>query len=307
MTRFVVTGASGLLGLNLSLMINQQDEVLGIANTSPLQGLPFDIQIIDLVCENFQKNVLDHFKPDVVIHCAAIANLEECESNPALAYETNARVPGELALQCRQKGVKFLHISTDAVFDGKTGNYSELDETNPLSVYAKTKRAAEENVQNHNPDAIIARVNFFGWSLSGTRSLAEFFYHNLKSKIPIKGFVDIHFCPLYISHLSELLLDMVKMDLSGIYHVVSSDQKTKYEFGCAIAEQFGFDQALISPISVTQSNLQAERSLNLTLSTNKLSKALHRSLPTSQDGIKKFYDDFQNGYAQRIRDYSIDN
>ncbi len=307
MTRFVVTGASGLLGLNLSLQLNEHDEILGIANVSPLKGLPFDIQIVDLVTDNFENNVLDLFKPDVIIHCAAIANMEECEKNPTLAYETNASVPGNLAFQCRKKGVKFLHISTDAVFDGKTGNYSELDEPNPLSVYAKTKRAGEVNVQKQNPDAIIARVNFYGWSLSGTRSLGEFFINNLLSKTPVNGFMDVHFCPLYVSQLSDLLIDMVKMDLSGIYHVVSSDHLTKYEFGCAIAEQFGLDPSVIRPISILQSNLQAERSLNLTLSTKKLSEHLHQPIPAVHDGIKRFFDDFQNGYAHKIRNYSMEN
>jgi dTDP-4-dehydrorhamnose reductase len=203
--------------------------------------------------------------------------------------------------------VKLVHISTDAVFDGKSGNYSEDDLTNPLSVYAKTKRAGEENVQNQNPDAIIARVNFFGWSLSGTRSLGEFFFNNLISKNPINGFIDVNFCPLYVSHLSDLLLEMVKADLSGIYHVVSSDHMTKYEFGCAIANQFGLDHSLINPISVTKSNLKAERSLNLTLSSKKLSNDLNRSIPTTLDGINQFYEDYQNGYAQKIRNYSIEN
>ncbi|MBE0684495.1 MAG: SDR family oxidoreductase [Anaerolineaceae bacterium] len=307
MTRFAVTGASGLLGLNLSLQITGNDEVLGIANTSPLEGLPYEIQVMDLVSDNFEKDVLETYKPDVVIHCAAIANLEECEKNPELAYQTNAIVPGEIAYQCRKRDVKFVHISTDAVFDGKIGNYSEKDRTNPLSVYAKTKRAGEENVQIQNSDAIIARVNFFRWSLSGTRSLGEFFFNNLTAGNPINGFIDVHFCPLYVLQLSELLFEMVRADLSGIYHLVSSDHMTKYEFGCAIANQFGLDQSLINPISVTKSNLQAERSLNLTLSTNKLSTDLNRSIPTTLDGIKQFYEDYQSGYAQKIRNYLIEN
>ena len=307
MSRFVVTGASGLLGLNLSLQITANDEVLGIANTCPLKGLPFEIQMMDLVSDNFEKDVLEAYKPDVVIHCAAIANLEECEKNPELAYQTNAIVPGEIAHQCRKRDVKFVHISTDAVFDGKSGNYSEQDRTNPLSVYAKTKQAGEDNVQNQNPEAIIARVNFFGWSLSGTRSLGEFFFNNLTAGNPINGFIDIHFCPLYVLQLSDLLLEMIRADLSGIYHVVSSDQMTKYEFGCAIATQFELDHKLIHPISVTKSNLKAERTLNLTLSTKKLSTDLNRSIPSTLDGITHFFKDYQSGYAQKIRNYSIEN
>jgi dTDP-4-dehydrorhamnose reductase len=100
---------------------------------------------------------------------------------------------------------------------------------------------------------------------------------------------------------------MVRADLSGIYHVVSSEHMSKYEFGCAIADEFGLDQTLINPISVTKSELKAERSLNLTLSTKKLSTDLHLSIPTTLDGIKQFYEDYQSGYAQNIRNYSVEN
>jgi len=303
MPRYVVTGASGLLGLNLSLALSSQAEILGIANTSQLNGLPFEIQIMDLVNQNFENLVLDRFDPDIVIHCAAIANLEECEKNPKLAYQTNSEVPGEIAALCKKKNVKLVHISTDAVFDGKIGNYTENDPTNPLSVYAKTKRQGELNVLNHNPDAIVARVNFFGWSPSGNRSLAEFFFNNLSKKNPINGFVDIQFCPLYVGFLSEILIEMVNKNLSGIYHVVSSDHFSKYQFGCEIAEVFGYDPSIITPISVTQSELIAERSLNLTLSTKKIVTDLGQDIPTVRQGIERYYQDLQNGYSQKVKNF----
>ena len=303
MTRFVITGASGLLGLNLSLQISNNDEILGVAHTSQLRELPFELLIMDLVQNDFNKLVLEKYKPDVVIHCAAIANLEECEKNPKLAFQTNAWLPGEIAKNCKNQGIKLVHISTDAVFDGRHGNYNEQDLTNPLSVYANTKLVGETNVLNQNPDAIVARVNFFGWSPNGKRSLAEFFYNNLSTKNSINGFTDVHFCPLYVGYLSEILLKMVELNLSGVYHVVSSDYLTKYQFGCEIADRFGFDPSLIKPISVSQSDLKAERSLNLTLSTQKLSKDLNQRMPTVKEGINRFFKDKLNGYAEKVRSY----
>jgi dTDP-4-dehydrorhamnose reductase len=250
---------------------------------------------------------LDTYSPDVVIHCAAMANLEACELNPDLANNINAIVPGEIAIACKDRRIKLVHISTDAVFDGNRGDYSEIDIPNPLSIYAKTKRAGEVNVFEQNPNAIIARVNFYGWSQSGHRSLAEFFYNNLKEQNPINGFVDVHFCPLYVTQLIDILVEMIEKNLYGIYHVVSDDQKSKYQFGCAIAEQFEFDKNLINPISVSESNLLAQRSLNLTLSTSKLMADLGHALPSISDGIKLFNYDFKNGYSETLRKYSRKN
>ncbi len=305
MTKYLITGASGLLGLNFSLRMSMENNVLGIVNKNPLKNSPFQTVSKDLLEMDAITNLLDSFSPDAVIHCAAMANLETCELNPGLAHKVNAIVPGEFAIACKDRRIKFVHISTDAVFDGIKGNYSENDAPNPLSIYAKTKRAGEVNVIEQNSDAIIARVNFYGWSQSGHRSLAEFFYNNLRGQNPIKGFDDVHFSPLYVTQLTDILEEMIEKKLSGIYHVVSGDEMTKYQFGCAIADQFGFDKNLIKPISLSESNLSAQRSLNLTLSTSKLTAALGHSLPSIDEGIMLFYNDFKNDYSKTIMKYSL--
>ena len=94
------------------------------------------------------RRVLDEARPDWVIHCAAIANLEECEANPSLARQINGNLPGELAAACCDRGLPLIHISTDAVFDGtKDTPYTEDDATNPISIYARTKLEGEQAVQ----------------------------------------------------------------------------------------------------------------------------------------------------------------
>ena len=301
MARFLVTGASGLLGLNFSLHANNLHDVIGTFNKNILKNVPFHTVAIDFSQEKLTISKIDETHPDVVIHCAAMANLEECENNPAMAQFINAELPGKLANYCKKNDIKFVHISTDAVFDGKSGNYSEQDQPNPLSTYARTKLEGEQLVQEENEQAIIARVNFFGWSLSGKRSLGEFFYNNLREQNPVQGFVDVMFCPLYVSILTDLILDMVERQLTGLYHVVSSNSMSKYEFGCEIADQFKFDPSIIHPISVDKSELIAERSKNLTLSTEKLTHDLGKSLPTSKQGISLFFEDHQNGYAKKIK------
>jgi dTDP-4-dehydrorhamnose reductase len=285
---------------------SKRHEVVGTFNQNKLKNVPFHTLAIDLSREENIFSRIDEIHPDVVIHCAAMANLEECENNPSQAQYLNAEIPGKLANHCKKNDIKLVHISTDAVFDGKNGNYSEQDSPNPLSIYAKTKLEGEYLVKEANAHAIITRVNFYGWSISGKRSLGEFFYNNLKVQNPINGFIDVMFCPLYVSLLTDLLLDMVDRQLSGLYHVVSSNSMSKYDFGSEIANQFEFDSSVINPISVDKSELIAERSKNLTLSTEKLSRDLGKSLPTIKYGIQSFYKDFQNGFAKKIRTLSFD-
>jgi dTDP-4-dehydrorhamnose reductase len=197
-----------------------------------------------------------------------------------------------------------IHISTDAVFDGaKDGVYTEEDAPNPLGIYARTKLDGEASVLAADPQAVVARVNFFGWSLSGTRSLSEYFVNCLTTGNKCNGFNDVWFCPLFVGDLAGILVRMLERGLSGLYHVVGSQALTKLDFGVRIARQFGFDESLIQPISITESGLMATRSPNLRLSVHKLSTDLGIEIPTVSTGIEKFYTQAQQGYPQKMRSY----
>jgi dTDP-4-dehydrorhamnose reductase len=237
-----------------------------------------------------------------VIHCAALANLEACESEPALAAQINTEVPRKLAVYVARGGARLLYVSTDAVFDGQRGDYSETDLPNPLSVYARTKLDGERAVMEADPQAIIARVNLFGWSLTGKRSLAEWFLNNLSAGKPVMGFTDVYFCPLLANHLAQILLEMLSRELNGLFHVVSSQCSSKYEFGVALARQFGLDEGLISPASVEQSGLKAARSPNLTLRNTKLTQALQQKIPDLSTGLMQFYTLYQQDFPHKIQE-----
>ena len=207
--QLLVTGASGLLGINLALDAAQEHTVFGVVNQHVINSNDFKILQFDLLAPNSIQDVLDQAQPEWIIHCAAMANLDVCEKSPLLAQRVNAELPGVIASAAAENGIRFLHISTDAVFDGVRGNYSETDKTNPLSVYAKTKLQGERAVADANKDALIARVNFYGFSLSGTRSLAEFFLNNLLAGDTMRGFMDVYFCPLLVNDLVEILLKIL--------------------------------------------------------------------------------------------------
>ena len=303
MTRILITGASGMLGINLAIEALSGHEVIGV-DRGRLKSAPFPVIKANFFDRNAFEPALQSTRPDWVINCAALANLEECEKHPGQARILNTDLPRDLANACARQGIKFIHLSTDAVFDG-TGEavYTEEDEPNPQSIYAQTKLDGERAVQEANPQAIIARVNFFGWSLGGRRSLAEFFVNNLSEGNNVNGFTDVIFCPMWVTDLSRTLIDMLEKNLSGLYHVVGSQAISKYQFGLEVARRFGLRESLISPRSVERSGLTAKRSHNLWLSIHKLSTDLGRGIPSFSTGLDGFYTQFQQGYPQKIRSY----
>lgn len=303
--RILITGASGLLGLNTALETANQHTVFGQVNSNAIQTDAFTVLKANLLEPGAVERLLDHTQPDWVIHCAALANLEACENDPELARELNTELPRKLAEECQKGGARLLHVSTDAVFDGKIGGYTEEDTASPVGIYTQTKYQAELAVSAANSAAIIARVNLFGWSLKGRRSLAEFFFNNLSAGNPVMGFTDIYFCPLLVNDIAHIFVRMLEKELTGLYHVLSSDSMTKYDFGVAIARKFGLNSELIAPKSVLASSLKAARSPNLTLKVDKLIHALGETPPIVSTGIDRFYELYQQSYPQMIQQLAV--
>ena len=301
MKKVLVLGASGLLGLNLALQAQNEFDLLGVVHRHALKDAPFQIIQADLLEERKLHKIVAESGADMAVNCVALADLEACEKDPEKADLLNHKFAGSVARACNDFGIALAHISTDAVFDGQQGNYVEANAVNPLGVYARSKLAGEQAVSTEKPEAIIARVNFFGWSLMGKRSLAEFFYNNLKARQQIKGLADRFFNPLHASHLSSILLKMLTQGLSGIFHVGSPISLSKYEFGMAIARQFNFDEGLIEKSLSADLAYQAARSPKLTMNVGKLQAALDAKLPDVYAGIQTLFEQEQSGYRQTLQ------
>jgi len=299
--RILITGASGLLGLNLALETCRRHKVFGTIHQHNLKTEAFTVIQTNLLAPGAVERLLDETQPDWIIHCAALANLDACEANPLLAKQLNTDLPRTLASHVARGGARLIHVSTDSVFDGLQGDYTEQDIPIPVGVYSRTKLDGERAVAEADPNAIIARVVIFGWSLVGNRSLAEFFFYNLSQGKQVMGFTDVIFSPLLANDLAEIFTAMLEVKLSGIYHVVSPESLSKYDFGQRIAQQFQLDGSLIKPALVHQSGLRASRSPNLSLRPDKLVQTFGKTLPTVSTGLEKFYTLYQQGYPQLLK------
>ena len=219
------------------------------------------------------EKVISNNNPDFIINCAGLVNLNQIESNPENAYEVNAYGAKNVALVAHKKKIKLIHISTDSVFSGKNGLYTEEDEPHPINQYAKSKKMGEDFVSNSMDRFVIVRTNFYGFNGQGN-FLFNWILNNLQNKINFKGFTDVIFNPLEIKNLATMIIELLHLDFVGILHLSSDEILSKYQFATTIAKTLGFDSELIRKGSVNDVQFTAERPLNTSLSNLKAKKLL---------------------------------
>jgi dTDP-4-dehydrorhamnose reductase len=224
---------------------------------------------LDIRNDNLEelRNYILHNDFECIVNCVANANIEDCEQNPERADFLNAELPKSLAETTSRTGAKFVHFSTDAVFDGVKKFKVESDVARPQTVYGKSKLRGEDLVFEADPKALIARVNFFGLSTRKT-SLFNYFYYGLHENHRLNGYSNIYFTPLHVVDTVAVVNQLLDLNQSGIVHVAGSERISKLEFGKKIAKVWEFDEDLITP---TEYQSDICRALDLSLDTTKLS------------------------------------
>lgn len=286
----LVTGASGLLGANLSrIALVRGYHVIAASHHErlPLEGLE-SVQV-DLTQPGAAAELAYSTHADWIVHCAAVTNLDWCEEHPEEARLVNTEVPRRLAEAARICGSRFTQISTDGVFDGMTGGYRENDPARPLNIYGHSKLNAERAVRSELPEALIVRTNLYGWNFQRKHSLAEWILQRLEAGQRVTAFADVLANPLFVDDLAELLLEAMERELCGTYHLAASDQCTKFEFAQSIAREFGFDQSSIISVKSDEVGLRAARPRKQWLHAGKVTADLGHGMPLIREGVERFH------------------
>jgi dTDP-4-dehydrorhamnose reductase len=225
-----------------------------------------------------------------------------CEKDPDLALRINVDVPRMLAESCQKAEVRFLHISTDSVFDGTRGNYDEDDPAAPLNVYARTKLEGEKAVFDKMLDALVVRTNFVGFSADGQTGLAQWIIRDLSAGKRISGFSDVIFAPLVANDLARILFQMMDANLTGLYHVAGSTPVTKLDFARKLARELELDESLIQPARVADARLAAPRPLNTSLSSGRAETDLGTTMPSIDESIATLGELARSNYSERLKE-----
>jgi dTDP-4-dehydrorhamnose reductase len=299
--RIGVTGASGMLGTALIDELTNKHEVFATSRRKGFEKDGVQWECFDLTNSQHLNQWLVNVAPDVVVDCAAMVDVDRCEDDVDFATRLHIGTTKIMANYLDRNNKKLIYISTDSVFNGKTDRpYVELDKVDPLNVYAKTKLLGEQPVLLMK-DGLVLRTNIIGWSRSGNMSFAEWVLKGLAESKPLTLFDDVVFSPLNVNDLSAIITQTIDSGISGLYHCASKDYISKYDFGIKMAKVFNLSISNIKKISIEDMNFKANRPKNMALNSNKLSSILAQDLPIVIDAIKLMKDQYDNGWASRIK------
>jgi dTDP-4-dehydrorhamnose reductase len=302
----VVTGASGLLGINIvAVAAGLSREVAGICHRNAIRVPGVQVSKLDLTDRQATRDVIAALRPTSIIHCAAATNVDWCEDHSEEAEQVNVQASSFVAELAQEMNAQFVYISTDSVFDGKRGHYSETDPPTPLSVYAKSKWRGEREVLRRHFSPLIVRVTIYGWSVQSKPSFAEWILDEIAAGRQVRGFSDVYFCPLLANDLAEVLLIMLDRGLSGIYHAVGSERISKYDFAKRVAGMFNLGTDAVTPVSIFAAKLRAPRPVDPSLNTEKIRAALGRPMPDVDAGLRRFRELSESGYSRRIKSFLV--
>ena len=289
--KWLITGASGLLGHHLCADLASQSNtgVVGIVHKHPIEIENLQIRQLDLLNGSDVSDLIDEIQPDVIVHTVGLTSVDQCEKDPKLAHYIHVDASASIAEWAYKLGIQMVHISTDHLWDGTQEMVLESALPNPVNVYGKTKAAGEKGVLAANPEALIARTNFYGPGLPWRASFSDWVLSGLKATNPLDMFTDSYFTPLATRHLCQLLVELVEQGAHGIYNVASSERISKFTFGKKLAERAGFDPALIRVSKMQMAELTAKRPKDMSLSTAKISALLGRQMPSIDDGIETLF------------------
>ncbi|HDN83556.1 MAG TPA: dTDP-4-dehydrorhamnose reductase [Candidatus Altiarchaeales archaeon] len=270
--KIFVTGGSGLLGSKITEIAPERgyDVYSGYCRHKPEFGKAVKLDLTD--ADSIVRAIND-VEPDVIIHTAALTDVDRCEVDKDLAYKINVEGTKIIAEVARKFDSFLIYISTDYVFDGNEGLYKEEDETNPVNYYGYTKLLGEKYCQ----DFCIARtcVIYGAKPASGKVNFALWLINKLEKGESVRIVTDQYITPTLNTNLAKMLLEIAERKITGIFHLAGATRVSRFEFAKEIARVFGLDESLIIPSRMDEINWIAKRPRDSSLDASKAAKYLN--------------------------------
>ncbi|HAK79355.1 MAG TPA: NAD(P)-dependent oxidoreductase [Runella sp.] len=291
MKTILVTGSNGLLGQKLVELLTQQSETKVIATARGENRLPFkegyDYFSMDITKPEEVASVIQKTMPDVIIHGAAMTNVDQCEFEKETCWAQNVKAVEYMVEACRKHDIFLCHVSTDFIFDGAAGPYTEEGEANPLSFYGWSKYAAEKVVQHSGIRWAIARtVLVYGIAFDMSRSnIILWVKKSLEEGKNIKVVTDQWRTPTLAEDLAMGCFLIADKEAEGVFNISGKDLLTPYEMAMMTADYFGLDKGLIAEADSSNFTQPAKRPARTGFVLDKSNEILGYNPHTFKEGI----------------------
>lgn len=274
----LVTGSTGFVGHAVRNALEERGHsVLGVARSAnEAEDVAADLTETDAFA-----TVLANSSAEAVINLAAVPDIAPCTADPALARQLNDELPGRIAAACADRGLRFVHVSTDQVFDGSRGSWREDDQPRPIHLYGSTKLAGEQRVLDLDPHAVIVRPGLItGIAPDGRRSSSTGLIQsvlNAQAGAADKPgmFTDEVRSPIAVGDLATVLAELVERDdISGILHAGGPEVLTRYQLAvreCALRE---LNPGMLRTTTRAAVGMAHVRPADLSLNSSRLAAAL---------------------------------
>ena len=255
--------------------------MVGTFSTYSLPGLqPLDVTNATAVCQFF-----DRHRPEIILCPAARPHVEGCEREPEATWRVNIEGLGNVVRETLRVRARIVYFSSEYVFDGANGPYSEDNATNPINEYGRQKLAAENLIRRSLRDFLIVRLSSpFGWERRGKNFVMQML-SAARAGEAIQVPNDQVITPTYICEFANAVHSLVGLGKTGIYHVAGGECIVRNEFACLVAQTFGLPPHLVQPVPTSTMNGAAPRPMSAGLRTDKAAAVLGHRLSNAREGL----------------------
>ena len=284
MNRILITGSGGFLGSYLYRLLSGAGySVIGVDRVEK-QTVS---EVLDISDKNALVSVLDKYHPEVIAHIAAFSNVELCEKDRKLAFNSNILPTAIIADWAGDTGSRVIFISSDYVFDGSKGNYSEEDAVRPVQNYGMTKLFGEKLVSALANSVILRPTVIYGWDPEGMNFFMQLYRDQLQKNgknVPIDQINN----PIYVEDLCGLIKKIIERpDISGTYMSTGAEIFNRYDFAVRICERMGWDKNILKPVRTEFLGQVAKRPLNNSTDSKKIRTLVDFSFNTLDNNLDR--------------------
>ncbi len=293
--KILITGANGFLGYYLvNSLLARRQTVMATGKGGcrlPFTGDEnFSYTTMDFTDPFAVHDVFEKTRPDVVLHAGAMGRPDECETNQMEAYITNVEGTVTLLINAAEFRSFFVFLSTDFVFNGEKGLYTEDDQPDPVNYYGRTKLEAEEGVREYEHEwAIVRTVLVYGRNHSGRKNFVELVRDKLEKGESYRLVDDQVRTPTYVEDLSDAIVSIIERRKTGLFHVSGDEVFTPYQMGKQIAALLGLEFSSIVPVDAGTFKEKARRPLRTGFDIKKAKQELGFKPITFSEGLKKTF------------------